>query len=86
MFNRDEMKELSNYVGCAKFCKMYKLIAKCCFSWEGILKTNKQRNNYLNKNIIDQTFLISKHLFNNLIGNNFIVLHFIDLKVFFCRF
>ena len=34
-------------------------------SWEGILKTNKQQNNYLNNNIIVQIFLISKHLFNN---------------------
>ena len=32
---------------------------------EGISKTNKQRNNYLNKNIIVKIFLILKHLFNN---------------------
>ena len=28
-------------------------------------KTNKQQNNYLNKNIIVQIFLISKHALNN---------------------
>ena len=32
---------------------------------EGILKTNKQRDNYFNKNIIVQIFLISKQLLNN---------------------
>ena len=60
------------------------------FSREEILKTNKQRNNYLNKNLIVQIFLISKHLFkklfynliaNNFIINNLIVLYFVGLQV-----